>query len=216
MYDLHTHSYFSDGVLGPSELARRCQVMGYKGLVISDHCDSSNIAFTVPGIVEFCRESKGCFGDLEIIAGCELTHVPPKQIGDLARKARKYGAGIVLVHGETLVEPVAPGTNKAALKADIDVLAHPGLITEDEVKIAAQNGVRLEITVRKGHSLSNGHVAKLAVKNHSPMSFGSDGHAPGDYPGLQHAMDVLIGAGLDKAQAEKVMESTRKIFDRRQ
>jgi len=53
-------------------------------------------------------------------------------------EARKLGARLIVVHGETIVEPVAPGTNAAALESPIDILAHPGLISEREVRLAAE------------------------------------------------------------------------------
>jgi histidinol phosphatase-like PHP family hydrolase len=67
-----------------------------------------------------------------------------------------------VVHGETIVEPVLPGTNRAAIAAGVDILAHPGLITKEEAMLAAQKGVLLEITTRRGHSFTNGHVASIA------------------------------------------------------
>jgi len=71
---------------------------------------------------------------------------------------------IIVVHGETITEPVMPGTNKKALMSDIDILAHPGLISDDEAELAAEKGIYLEITARKGHSITNGHVAALDKK----------------------------------------------------
>ena len=50
------------------------------------------------------------------------------------------------MHGETICEPVAPGTNRAAIEAGVDILAHPGLITEEEARLAASKGVLLEVS----------------------------------------------------------------------
>ncbi|MFO7958637.1 MAG: histidinol phosphate phosphatase domain-containing protein [Candidatus Brocadiia bacterium] len=212
MFDLHTHSFFSDGVLGPAELARRCQVLGYRGLVISDHADHSNIESIVAGIAEFCAAVTGYYGEMELLPGCEITHVPPKLIKGAVRMAREAGAEVVLVHGETIVEPVAPGTNRAAVEADCDVLAHPGLIAAEDVALAAEYGVLLEISGRKGHCLTNGHVARLALEHGAPLSFGSDGHAPGDYPDRQRADAILRGAGLSVEAAAQVMDNNRAVF----
>ena len=66
----------------------------------------------------------------------------------------------MVVHGETLVEPVEEGTNHEAIMAGVDILAHPGLISEEDVRLAKERKVLLEISARKGHSLSNGHVAR--------------------------------------------------------
>jgi len=161
MIDLHTHSIFSDGELVPSELARMAVASGYRVIAITDHVDHSNMDFIIPRIVKVCEKiSDVC--PIIAIPGVELTHIHPNHITSLAVEARQLGAKIIVVHGETIVEPVMPGTNLAALKAPIDILAHPGLITEEEAELAAGNGVFLEISARHGHSLTNGHVAALA------------------------------------------------------
>ncbi|MFO8008034.1 MAG: histidinol phosphate phosphatase domain-containing protein [Candidatus Brocadiia bacterium] len=212
MYDLHTHTMFSDGVLVPAELARRCQAQGYRGLVISDHCDHSNIEPLMAAMVEFCEAVAGYYGEMQVLPGCEITHVPPPLINGLVALGRELGAEVVVVHGESPVEPVAPGTNRAAIEANCDVLAHPGLITPEEAALAAERGVRLEISGRQGHSLANGHVARLALEAGAPLSFGSDGHRPGDYPTREKALAILRGAGLTAEQAEKVMRHNAAVF----
>jgi histidinol phosphatase-like PHP family hydrolase len=171
--DLHTHSLFSDGVLVPSELVRRAQVLGIRAIGVTDHADASNLDFIIPRLVAV-SEKLNSVNQIQMIPGIELTHVPPPQIAALAAQARSLGAKIVIVHGETIAEPVASGTNRAALAADIDILAHPGLISEQEVKMAAERGIFLEISARKGHSLTNGHVAKLAKKLGAPMVLDTD------------------------------------------
>ncbi len=212
MYDLHTHTVFSDGVLVPAELARRCQAQGYRGLVIADHCDHSNIEALLAATVEFCDAVAGYYGEMEVLPGCEITHVPPRLIPGLVALGRELGAELVLVHGESPVEPVAPDTNLVAIEANCDVLAHPGLITAEEVEIAAEHGVRLEISGRQGHCLANGHVARLALEAGARLSFGSDGHRPGEYPTRETALGILRGAGLTPEQAEQVMRDNAAVF----
>jgi len=82
----------------------------------------------------------------------------------------------------------------------VDILAHPGLITPEVARVAAESGVLLEITARKGHSLTNGHVAKLAEAAGAKLVFGLDAHGPGDI--LSEAMRdaVLRGAALTDEQ----------------
>ena len=41
--DLHVHSFFSDGVLLPSEILRRAATLGYGAVSITDHADASNL-----------------------------------------------------------------------------------------------------------------------------------------------------------------------------
>ncbi|MFW6456925.1 MAG: histidinol phosphate phosphatase domain-containing protein [Planctomycetota bacterium] len=212
MYDLHTHTYYSDGVLGFSELVRRCEVQGYRGLVISDHCDRANVTAMVKRVRQYCEANVDCWDDISVLPGCELTHVPPQRIKELVGMARKAGADVVIVHGETPVEPVAAGTNRAAIEAGVDVLAHPGLITHEEARLAADKGVMLEISGRHGHSFTNGHVASIAQKSGTKLSFGSDGHAPGDYPTREKVQLILRGAGLSEVQAKDVMNNNQRIF----
>jgi len=209
--DLHTHSIFSDGVLVPSELVRRAEVLGIKAIGITDHADASNIDFIIPRIVAVCNELNAV-NHIKAVPGIELTHIPPSQIGSLAEQARSLGAKIVLVHGETIVEPVIPGTNRAALDADIDILAHPGLISEEEVVMAAEKGIFLEITSRKGHSLTNGHVAKLAQKLGAELIMNSDAHEPSDLITEQQAKEIVLGAGLSQDDFERMQKNAESFL----
>jgi len=118
---------------------------------------------------------------------------------------------VIVVPGETIAEPVAPGTNAAALQADIDILAHPGLICEEEVKQAAKRGIYLEITARKGHSLTNGHVAAFAKRFGAAMVLNTDSHEPGDLITEQSARRVALGAGLSEQDFEGMLENSRKL-----
>ena len=120
----------------------------------------------------------------------------------------------MVAHGETLVEPVHPGTNRSAIEAKVDILAHPGLITREEAELAAKNGVHLEITARKGHSLSNGHVAKMAVKAGAKMMFGTDTHSPENLVDDKRREDILRGAGLDTALIKQILENAQEKLER--
>ncbi|HEX9113373.1 MAG TPA: histidinol phosphate phosphatase domain-containing protein, partial [Nitrospirota bacterium] len=203
MIDLHTHSLFSDGVLVPSELVRRAVMKGYEVIAITDHADSSNIDFAIPRVAAACRELSRRW-KITALPGIELTHIPPETFAELTGRARSLGAAIVVAHGETLVEPVHPGTNRAAIEARVDILAHPGLISRDEAELAAKNGVCLEITSRKGHSLSNGHVARVAVAAGATLVIDTDTHEPGDLITDEFAESILLGAGLDRELIDEV------------
>jgi len=201
MIDLHTHSIFSDGELVPSELARRAVAKGYRAIAITDHADHSNLDFIIPRMVAVCEKiSEVC--PLEAIPGIELTHVHPDHISALAREAREQGARIIVVHGETIVEPVMPGTNRAALEAPIDILAHPGLLTEEEAARAADRSIFLEISARKGHSLTNGRVVALARRTGAKLVLNTDAHAPGDLVERDMAVAIAKGAGMDEKEIE--------------
>jgi putative hydrolase len=195
MIDLHTHSLFSDGELLPAELWRRAQVKGYRYLAITDHVDASNFE------VVFTRLKTAALslnrGDYPVlIPGLEFTHLPPALIGPLSAQARALGVPLIVVHGETLAEPVAPGTNRAAIEADIDILAHPGLLTLEEAALARERNIFLELSARKGHCLANGHVARCAQEVGASLIVNTDTHSPSDLITRQQAEQVARGAGL--------------------
>ncbi|MEW6077740.1 MAG: histidinol phosphate phosphatase domain-containing protein [Thermodesulfobacteriota bacterium] len=206
MIDLHTHTLFSDGVLIPSELARRAEHAGLAAIGMTDHGDSSNIDFIIPRIVAIADELNKVMS-ITIIPGIEITHVPPVLIPGVCARARDLGARIVIVHGETLVEPVAAGTNRAAIEAGVDVLAHPGLITEEEVIAAGKKNVLLEITTRAGHCLANGHVAALARKHGVGMVIDTDSHSPSDLKDRESARRIVLGAGLADTDFEQMQKN---------
>lgn len=213
MIDLHTHSIFSDGALIPVELAQRAYAAGYGTLAITDHVDHSNIDFILPRIVNVCSKITEK-GKIRVIPGVEITHVDPRDIFELAKEARKLGAKIVIVHGETIVEPVPAGTNIAALKAAIDILGHPGILTEEEARLASQKKIYLEITTRKGHSLSNGHVVQMARKFKANLVINNDAHIPEDFVSSKMAANVARGAGLNDKEISIMFENSKRIVQK--
>ncbi|MCM8795498.1 MAG: histidinol phosphate phosphatase domain-containing protein [Candidatus Omnitrophica bacterium] len=179
MFNLHCHSLLSDGVLLPSELAMRYLDKGYQAIAITDHVDYSNIKQAVNSILEFSQKWPKNF-PLKVLPGIELTHLPLEQFKPLSQYARKQGIKVIVAHGETLAEPVLKGTNHAALEADIDILAHPGLISDEDVKLAKKRGVFLEITSRKAHADTNGYVIERALKLQAKLILSTDSHSPED------------------------------------
>jgi histidinol phosphatase-like PHP family hydrolase len=204
LYDLHTHSILSDGEMLPLELIRRMAVLGYTTVAITDHADASNTTSVIKAL-DLVRDSSKIFG-VKLLCGVEITHVPPSQIADLAKSAKESGADIVIVHGETVVEPVAAGTNHAAcLCKYVNVLAHPGLITREDAILAARNGIALEITSRGGHNRTNGHVALVARETACQIVVDSDAHAPHDLLDERAKFVVAKGAGLTDAECKQVI-----------
>jgi len=204
LYDLHTHSILSDGEMLPIEIIRRMAVLGYTTVAITDHVDASNTTSVIKSLDQV-RESAKIFG-VKLLCGVEITHVPPSQIADLAKSAKISGADIIIVHGETPVEPVAAGTNHAACTCRyVNVLAHPGLITREDAFLAAKNGIALEITSRGGHNRTNGHVALVARETACQIVVDSDAHAPHDLLDERAKFVVAKGAGLTDAECKQVI-----------
>jgi putative hydrolase len=213
MIDLHTHTFASDGVLGPAELAHRAEVAGLAALAFTDHADASNLERLVREAAGFVRETQP-YLRIRLLAGVELTHVPPGQIPDLVRRARRAGAVLVVVHGETIVEPVAPGTNRAAIEAGADILAHPGLISLEEARLAAAKGVLLEVSTRPSHGVANGHVVRVARESGAGLVIDSDAHGPSDILEAGWRRRVALGAGLADADLERVDRTMAALVER--
>ncbi len=213
MIDLHTHTFFSDGTLCPAELMQRAAEKGFTAIALTDHADPSNLEQMLECISRGLRELNPCH-QLRGLVGVELTHVPPRLIAPLVQRARNLGAEVIVVHGETIVEPVPRGTNMAALEARVDVLAHPGLLTIEEAKLAANNAVLLELSARAGHCLGNGRVAALARDAGARLVINSDAHASRDLIDSIMARKVGLGAGLSEEELAAAFDNARQFVDR--
>lgn len=221
MIDLHTHTFHSDGILSPVELVRRAQINGYSVIGITDHADLSNLEFICKNTVEFAKTTQDYLTDITIIPGIELTHNPPELTKKLIKKARELGIPLVVVHGETPVEPVPEGTNRASIEAKADILAHPGFISEEELFLAAENDVALEITSRSGHNITNGRLVSMSRKikdcNRAKdlmLVIDSDSHAPNDLLTLERHKKVGLGAGLSESEYHKLEEDMIQLAEK--
>ena len=215
MYNLHTHSILSDGGLLASEVAMRYLALGYKTIAITDHADYSNIDIIIKSVLEFTRNWPKNF-PINVLSGVELTHLPPKQFKPLSEYARSKGIKVIVAHGETVMEPVAIGTNRAALESDIDILAHPGLITDEEVKLAALKGIFLEITSRSGHNRTNGHVCNKALSLGAKLILNTDSHEPKDIVTPKELEQVGLDAGLNKERVAKVYQDLEIFLNKKE
>jgi histidinol phosphatase-like PHP family hydrolase len=212
MIDLHTHTFLSDGELGPAELVRRVEVAGFRAVGFTDHVDNGTLEVILSVLVRAAKALSGVAG-LKVLAGCEITHCRPEHLAALVLQARDLGADVVVCHGESPVEPVIPGTNRAAIEAGVDILAHPGLVTVEDAQLAAERGVALEISGRGGHSLANGHVASVARQTGARVLFGSDMHSPSDIMNRAMAERVLRGAGLSDDEVAAAFSVAEKIAE---
>ena len=210
MIDLHTHSLLSDGALLPSELVRRAEAKGYEAIAITDHVDFSNIDFVVPRIVKTSKILNK-YTKTKVIPGVEITHVPPPTIKGLVKFARINGAKIIVGHGETISEPVLVGTNRAFIKAGVDILAHPGMITESDIKLAKSKKVALEITTRISHRKPNKRLIKLALKHKATLVLNTDSHLPEDLMSRKAGRAFLRALGLKEREITAVFHASYNI-----
>jgi histidinol phosphatase-like PHP family hydrolase len=212
-FEFHTHTFYSDGVLSPAELIRYGVVKDYEVLAITDHVDFSNIEHVITSQKKQINEWDG---ELKVLQGVELTHPPVKKIAKLASMAKKYGADIVICHGQTPNEPVEEGTNAAAVECDdIDILAHPGPITAYEAELARENDIYLEITSRAGHSRGNENVVKSAKESGAKLLVNTDMHKPEDLINQEQAYCLCLEVGLGKEEAETVVKDNPREFMKR-
>lgn len=211
-FDCHTHTFLSDGELGPAELAQRAETLGISGVAFTDHVDPTTVDHIVGTLANGIDTLREHFS-IHLLVGCEITHTPPAAIEATAIRAREQGAEIVVVHGQSPVEPVPEGTNLAAVESEgVDVLAHPGFVTDDVLRGAAQRGVSLEISGRKGHSLTNGFLVQKARKYDVDLVVNTDSHAPGDLIDAERARAVVRGAG--HPDPDRVLKNNEVLFQR--
>jgi histidinol phosphatase-like PHP family hydrolase len=206
LFDFHTHTILSDGTLSPLELVRRALVNGYSAVAITDHVGMGYLERLVGEIATDCSIARSHW-DITAIPGVELTHVPKKAIAECAKRAKEAGAVLVVVHGETPAEPVEPGTNLAAVQSPhVDILSHPGFITLEEAKLAAENDICLEITTRRQHATTNRHVAEMARLAGANLVVNSDAHDVADLLTPELALAAAKTAGLTDDEAETVIK----------
>ena len=211
MYNLHCHSLLSDGVLLPSEIARRYEDKGYRAIAITDHADYSNVESVVKAMLEFTKHWQKN-PSIKVLSGVELTHLPLGQFRPLAKYCREQGIQVIVAHGETLVEPVMKGTNRAALEADIDILAHPGLISARDAELAKKKGIFLELTSRPGHRDTNAHVVEQALKSGARLILNNDSHSPEDIISPAELSQVGLQAGLSQEEIDKIYIDVEKLI----
>ena len=215
--DFHIHSIFSDGMLLPAAIAREAEVKGHAAVAISDHVDASNLEEVLAALTKFVNK-QGKTLSVQVLPGVELSYLRPDLIKDYAKQARKLGAKIVIVHGQSPVEPVIPGTNleSVKLKGLVDILAHPGnTLTEEEAGLAKENGIYLELSTRRGHKEGNRHVAQIAMKTGAKLLVNTDAHNETDMITQEQAYQVALDAGLTEEEAIKVVrDNPRELLAR--
>lgn len=204
-FDFHAHTYLTDGRASATDMWSEAIVRGHRLLAITDH-----VALEDPRpLLDRLRSEARAFeeGPLLTLVGVELTMVPPRKIAGAARAARTSGAQVVIVHGETLANAVPPGTNRAAVECGlVDVLAHPGFITEEEAELARAHEMALEISGRSLHNATNGHVAKVALAARADLVVDSDAHNTDQLLTYTVAEQVARGAGLTVGEAQRALE----------
>ena len=213
MIDLHTHTFFSDGTLTPSELIYRAKLAGYTAIAITDHGDYTNFDHIIPRMKKAASDLSKYY-NIKVIPGIEITYVPPEKIKDAVKLCRKLGAKIVVIHGQTPAEIVPEGTNLSGIIAKADIIAHPGYISDEEALLAAKLGVCLEITTRNGHNATNAHVAKAAIKAGAKLVLNTDTHHFTDLLTKETLLKTLSASGLSENAYKAMQDNARALIGR--
>lgn len=213
-YDFHAHSYLTDGQLSPTDMWRHGDRLLHRALALTDHVALEDPKPLLDRLHAEARAWEGA--PMTTLVGVEISMVPPRRIADAARAARRAGAEIVIVHGETVVEPVPPGTNRAAIEAtEVDLLAHPGLLTEEEAALARAHETVLELSARRGHSLTNGLVAQRALEAKVDLVVDSDAHSAEQLVPFELAQRIAAGASLSPEHVRRALEEApRRLLAR--
>jgi len=200
----------------PAALIREAEIRGHSALAITDHVDASNIEEVIEALTHFEKEMAGKLS-IKFIPGVEISYIKPQYVAEYCQKARRLGAKLIIVHGESPVEPVYPGTNHAAVKEKglVDILAHPGNINEEDAILAAKNEVFLELTTRKGHRDGNRHVAEIARRYHAKLIVDTDCHSEHDLITQEQAFSLCKEAGLtDEEAIQTIRDNPQELIKR--
>ncbi|MCI4339972.1 MAG: histidinol phosphate phosphatase domain-containing protein [Thermoplasmata archaeon] len=213
-FDFHSHTFLSDGDASATDMWAAADRLGHRVLAVTDH-----VALNDPSpVLERLRAESRAFADGPLLPfiGVEISMVPPRHIDGVAKAARRAGAEIVIVHGETLAEPVPLGTNRAAIECrEVDLLAHPGLLDAADAELAHAHGTFLELSGRNGHSISNGHVARTALAAGASVVVDSDAHATRELLPIERAERVALGAGLVAADVARALDEAPRALVRK-
>ena len=201
MTDFHImlHAHTLGGGLDTASALRYAALAGlrFAGLILaSDGSDLGRVAELSTQIRKL-----SLYANVEAWAGVELRHIPPALLPDTVREARRAGASLVLVHGESIADQVEQGTNFAAIEAGADIIAHPGLIDDEAAAYAAEKGVALEFTSCPKHGLTNAHTAAAALRSGAPLVRGSMATRPEEL--TTRAFWPMIIKGADAVNNEK-------------
>ncbi len=73
-------------------------------------------------------------------------------------------------------------------------------------------GFQLEISTGCGHSVANGHVARVAQRQGAKLLINSDAHAPEDLLTEELALTAALGAGLSREDGKIAMNDNPRAL----
>jgi histidinol phosphatase-like PHP family hydrolase len=213
LYDLHVHSDISDGRLTALEMAIQAQARHYSVLGFAEHVGIGNIPRVVEALTAACATIRQRYG-LAAVPGVEITRMPRLAIADVARRCKQAGAVLVTVHGESPGDQPQPGVNLAAIEApDVDILAHPGLLSDEEGRRAAATSTYLELSGGAWHAVANPWVARIALNCGAALLLGSDAHDAETLMTVERADAAVRALGLGAQMVQEItQDNPRKLL----
>ncbi len=211
MLDFHIHVDTTN--LLPAEAIRHARFLGYRGIGLIVRSDGTTLSLHLPWILQHARKY-ALYNSVEVFVGVELVHIPTGLLADVVAEARALGAHLVLAHGESLDGMAEPGTNHAAIQARVDILAHPGLITLEDIGLAAEHRVVLEITSAPLHCLANAHVLNMAKEHDCGAVFGSSAKKKHHMLQRDVYQNMLRCIDSTKGCAKHVITSQNRLLQR--
>lgn len=217
-YELHSHTNFSDGRASIEEMLNRARELN-SAIAITDHFIGDEFFINkilYPNIssldkfLNHINKSIRKFKTDDLIFGIEITRVNPKRIHKIAKAAKEHNL-IVIVHGETEIDKVPPGTNTTALDCEyVDILAHPGHLSEEDALKAKENNVFIEINAR--HKSENPKIVRICKKFNLKMVINTDAHSVEELVDYNGAKKIGMDAGLSEDEVLKANENAKEIF----
>jgi len=197
LIDLHSHSTLSDGTRSIEEMVMAAEQNGYQAFAMTDHVRHGDSAYrdVVPAVREEIERLRPQTA-MQLFVGAEITDFPPPEIATIAWEVRRDGADVVVVHGECVSLDTAGGTNAQAVRCpEVDILGHPGLISEEDAEAAAHHGIYLELSAIVGASYANGHVYEMARRTAASIVVDSDAHDEAGLLTPRKVAALVRGAG---------------------
>jgi 3',5'-nucleoside bisphosphate phosphatase len=181
VYDLHTHTFYSDGALAPAELVARAAANGVQVLALTDHDVTDGIPEAqaaaaqagitlIPGV-----EISVTWGTQTIhVVGLQIDIAHPELQAGLAR-LREFRAWRAEEIGRRLAKAGIPGAFEAAR-----ALAQRGLVSRTHFA---------QFLVAAGYAADIRSVFKKFLVHGKP------GYVPGQWAGLEEAINWIRAAG---------------------
>jgi 3',5'-nucleoside bisphosphate phosphatase len=181
VYDLHTHTFYSDGALAPAELVARATANGVQVLALTDHD-------VTDGLPE--AQAAAQLAGITLVPGVEISvtwngqtvHVVGLNI-DTANEVLQAGLARLREFREWRAEEIGRRLAKAGI---------PGAI--DGARARAQRGL-VSRTHFAQFLVHAGHAADVRSVFKKFLVHGKPGYVPGQWAGLEEAIGWIRAAG---------------------